>query len=152
MGFVDVLVSNLYLQTRRRDRYGRTLLALLGLSQDEEIWKAWIECIHLTYLLFDFMTQWIYERFVEKYEDKSVERPEWMNKENEGKFIKRIAEIYIWKGTGGEEVDKALAELFGRNGADLEEWTGNPKKKSRKGISRSRKVEPEEARAGTAVK
>ncbi|GMH76012.1 hypothetical protein TL16_g06942 [Triparma laevis f. inornata] len=88
-------------------------------TKDEEIWKGWIETIHPTYLPFDLMTQWL-KRLVEKFE-RGVERPEWINAENEKNFIKRIAEIYIWKGTGGEEVDMALVKLFGRSGADLEE-------------------------------
>jgi len=29
--------------------------------------------------------------------------------------------FYVWKGTDGEEVDKALVELFGGSGVDLEE-------------------------------
>eukprot|EP00519_Triparma_laevis_P015796 CAMPEP_0182494828 /NCGR_PEP_ID=MMETSP1321-20130603/3665_1 /TAXON_ID=91990 /ORGANISM="Bolidomonas sp., Strain RCC1657" /LENGTH=42 /DNA_ID= /DNA_START= /DNA_END= /DNA_ORIENTATION= len=34
-----------------------------------------------------------------KYENKSVERPEWMSgEEAEEEFIKRIAEVYEWYG------------------------------------------------------
>lgn len=89
---------------------------------DEKVWekgfKTKDETIHPTYLPFNLMTQWL-ERLVEKFE-RGVERPEWINAENEENFTKRIAEIYIWKGTGGEEVDTALVKLFGRSGADLE--------------------------------
>ncbi|GMI15621.1 hypothetical protein TrLO_g15175 [Triparma laevis f. longispina] len=69
-----------------------------------------------------------------------------MNKASQGKFIKRIAKIYVWKGAGGEEVDKALEKLFGRSGADLEEGAdGRPsfirgKKSNRK---KSGKINPE---------
>lgn len=90
-------------------------------TKDEKIWKGWVECFHPTYLPFDLMTPRIYEALVEKYEDKSLERPDWMNKSNESEFIKRVARIYKWKGTDGEEVNKALAQLFERSGVDLEE-------------------------------
>ncbi|GMI13429.1 hypothetical protein TrLO_g4178 [Triparma laevis f. longispina] len=72
-------------------------------------------------------------------------RLEWMNSKNNGKFIKRIAEIYKWKGTDGRGVDKALAKLFGRCGADLEEGADGlsltfiKSKKSKKSL----KIEPE---------
>ncbi|GMH93336.1 hypothetical protein TL16_g12601 [Triparma laevis f. inornata] len=83
-----------------------------------------------------------------KYEDKSVERPEWMNKKIENNFIKRIAEIYTWKGSHGDEVNKALDKLFERSGADLEEGVDGklsfiPSKKSKKGLG-ANKVQPEE--------
>ncbi|GMH71940.1 hypothetical protein TL16_g05789 [Triparma laevis f. inornata] len=89
-------------------------------TKDDEIW-GWVEFIHPTYFPFDLVTLWLCEKLVEKYEDKNMEKPERMNKKNEGKFIKRIAKIYAWKGTDGEEVDKALEKLFERSGADLEE-------------------------------
>ena len=89
-------------------------------TKDDEIW-GWVEFIHPTYFPFDLITLWLCEKLVEKYEDKNMERPERMNKKNEGKFIKRIAKIYAWKGTDGEEVDKALEKLFERSGADLDE-------------------------------
>lgn len=46
-----------------------------------------------------------------------------MDTENKAKykFIKRIAEIYVWRGSHGDEVDEALVKLFGKSGADLEE-------------------------------
>lgn len=69
-------------------------------TKDEEVYKGWIECIHPTYLPFDLMADWICGEVVEKYEDRKVERPEWMNKKGEGKFIKRITEVYSWGGGG----------------------------------------------------
>ncbi|GMH66769.1 hypothetical protein TL16_g04501 [Triparma laevis f. inornata] len=96
------------------------------------------------------MTPWICERLVEKYEEKSVKRPEWMNSKNDGKFTKRIAKIYAWKGTDREEVDKELTKLFGRSGADLEEGVDEqrsfiPSKKSKWKIDVSAKERTEEA-------
>ncbi|GMH71529.1 hypothetical protein TrLO_g9083 [Triparma laevis f. longispina] len=100
--------------------------------RDERIWRKarktknderWglVAYTHPAYLEFDdVVTPWICEDLVEKYEEEGVERPKWMNSKNNGKFIKRIAEIYIWKGSDGEKVDVALAKLFKRSGADLE--------------------------------
>ena len=91
------------------------------LTKDEEIWKGMVRRIHPTYLPFDMLTPWICETLVGKYEDKSVERPEWMSwEEAEDKFIKRIAEVYEWYGKDGEEVNEALNKLFERSGRDLE--------------------------------
>ena len=109
---------------------------------------------HPTFIPFDEVTPWICESLVVIHEDKSVERPEWMNKKNEGNFIKCITEIYKWKGTGGEEVDKALVKLFGRSGADLEESVDGqlsfiPSKKSKRRIG-ARKVKPDEMMAEPA--
>ncbi|GMH79514.1 hypothetical protein TL16_g08173 [Triparma laevis f. inornata] len=58
----------------------------------QEIWE-WIHDIHPTYLPFDETTSWICKHLVEKNEDKSVERPEWTIKKNEGKFVKRTAAV-----------------------------------------------------------
>ncbi|GMH64401.1 hypothetical protein TrLO_g8290 [Triparma laevis f. longispina] len=107
-------------QQHARDAFNDVKIREKGCkTKDDEHW-GWIGFIHPTYLPFDCMTPWVCERLVEKYEDKSVGRPEWMNEENEDTFIKRIAEIYTWKGSHGEEVNKALNKLFGKSGADLE--------------------------------
>ncbi|GMH75404.1 hypothetical protein TL16_g06753 [Triparma laevis f. inornata] len=88
-------------------------------SKDDEFW-GWVGFIHPTYLDFDLMTPWICERLVEKYELGGLARPEWMDSENSEKFIKRITEVYAWKGSHEEEVDKALVKLFKRIRVDLE--------------------------------
>ncbi|GMH71523.1 hypothetical protein TrLO_g9081 [Triparma laevis f. longispina] len=117
-------------------------------SKDAEIW-GWFAHIHPIFFPFDLLTPWICEELFEKYGNEGVERPEWMNEENNGKFIKRVVEIYIWKGgVVGAKVDVALAKLFGRNGADLEAGVDGKlsfiqSKKSRKGI-KVNKVQPEE--------
>lgn len=88
-------------------------------TKDEEKWKGWVETIHPTYLPFDLMTPWI-KSLVEKYGDEGVERPRWLDRGNESIFIKRVAEIYIWKGEDEVvEVDEALVKLFGKSSADL---------------------------------
>ena len=84
---------------------------------------------HPAYLEFDdVVTPWICEDLVEKYEEEGVERPKWMNSKNNGKFIKRIAEIYIWKGSDGEKVDVALALPAGGTSQRSQPrgWTGAP--------------------------
>ncbi|GMH79516.1 hypothetical protein TL16_g08174 [Triparma laevis f. inornata] len=117
-------------------------------SKDAEIWR-WFAHIHPIFFPFGLLTPWICEELFEKYGNEGVERPEWMNEENNGKFIKRVVEIYIWKGgVVGAKVDVALAKLFGRNGADLEAGVDGKlsfiqSKKSRKGI-KVNKVQPEE--------
>ncbi|GMI06803.1 hypothetical protein TrLO_g6166 [Triparma laevis f. longispina] len=103
-----------------------------------------------TYLPFDLMTPWICETLVEKYEDVGVQRPEWMNSENNGKFIKRVAAVYIWKGMDGEKVDKALTTLCRRSVADLEEDVDGqlsfiPSKKNR-GQFNTQRAKPEEVK------
>lgn len=113
-------------------------------TKSDERWGL-VAYTHPTYIPFDVVTPWLCEELVEKYEDKSVGRPEWMNSENNGKFIKCIAKIYKCKGSDKEEVDKALVKLFGRNGADLEEGvegqlTFIPSKKSKRRID---KIQPE---------
>ncbi|GMH65365.1 hypothetical protein TrLO_g12698 [Triparma laevis f. longispina] len=79
--------------------------------------------LHPRYLPFDLMTTWICEDLLEKYENKSVERPKWMaGKGNEAKFINCVVEIHTWKDEDeiAEKVNKALDKLFGKSGADLE--------------------------------
>ena len=83
-----------------------------SLTKNDEVWN-WAEFIHPTYLPFDILTPWICETLVGKYYDKSVERPEWMrSKEAEGKFIKRVSEIYEWYGEDGENVNEAWLEVW----------------------------------------
>ena len=111
------------------------------------MYKGWIESMNPTYLPFDLMTTWICETLVEKYEDVGWQRPAWMNSENNGKFIKRVAAVYIWKGMDEEKVDKALTTLCRRSGADLEKGVGGqlsfiPSKKSR-GTFNTQRVKPE---------
>ena len=119
-------------------------------TKDEEIWKGWVETIHPTYFPFDVLTPWICENLVDKYEDKSVERPEWIRgKEAEDKFIKRIAVVYEWYGKDGEEVNEALDKLFERSRRNLEKGIDgqltfikikNSKSKSGKGLGEGGKM------------
>lgn len=99
------------------------------------------------YLPFDEVTPWICEHLVEKYEDKSVERPEWMNAATSSNFIKRIAVLHRYHGKDENEVDEALVKLFGRSGSDLEsevqgQLTFIKSKKSKKSL----KIEPEKVK------
>ncbi|GMH65857.1 hypothetical protein TL16_g11548 [Triparma laevis f. inornata] len=99
-------------------------------TKDDENW-SWVVGIHPTYLPFDEVTPWICDCLAGKYDkmydtlNKGVERPEWMSgKENEGKFIERVVEIYTWRGEDDKdvkEVNKALTKLFGKNGGDEED-------------------------------
>ncbi|GMH72809.1 hypothetical protein TrLO_g7012 [Triparma laevis f. longispina] len=120
-------------------------------TKDNEIYEAWIENTHLTYLPFDAMTPWICKKLVEKYEDDSVERPTWMNNTkvgdttNEVKFVKRIVQLYTWKESYVDKVKEALEKLFGRSGEDLENGVGGQLtfSKGKKSKKRLGKVEPE---------
>ena len=86
-------------------------------TRDDEIW-SWVYYIHPTYFPFDELVPWISEDLVAKYEDKAVERPEWMVNENE--VVKRIVEVFKWKGKHEEVADEALMKLFRKSSADLE--------------------------------
>ena len=89
-------------------------------EMDSEIW-GWVGHTHPTYLPFDDMSRWLCKNLVEKYEDKAVERPDWMRgKLAESLLIKRFAEIYTWKGLNMEDVNEAMDKLFGRSGNNLE--------------------------------
>ncbi|GMH54137.1 hypothetical protein TrLO_g12809 [Triparma laevis f. longispina] len=86
------------------------------LNKEEERWLM-VKRQHPIYLPFDEVTPWICEHLVEKYEDKSVERPEWMNAATSSNFIKRIAVLYRYHGKDENEVDEASeavrSERFG---------------------------------------
>ncbi|GMH64394.1 hypothetical protein TL16_g03953 [Triparma laevis f. inornata] len=83
-------------------------------TKDEEHWSH-VAAVNPTYLPFDKVTPWICTELVEKYADKNanVERPHWFNDEGGSKFIKRIIELYDWREKDKDEVNEALAKLFG---------------------------------------
>lgn len=87
-------------------------------SKDEDRWLL-LKRFHPIYICFEEVTPWICNHLVEVY-GNDEKRPEWMAGESEDTFIKRIVEIYEWKGSDSVEVDNALTTLFGRNGEDLE--------------------------------
>lgn len=96
-------------------------------TKDDEIWYAWVESVHPTYIPFEVVTPWLCSHLVDLYGDKRNPRPKWLdktteeNEKGEAYFIKRIVTIYKWYNKDSEEVNKALSLLFGRNGEDMEE-------------------------------
>ncbi|GMH58934.1 hypothetical protein TL16_g02721 [Triparma laevis f. inornata] len=114
-------------------------------TKDDESWD-WIGFIYPTYLPFDFMTPWMCEDLVEKYEEEGVTRPDWMNNEKKDEFIKRIVTIYEWKGAYEEEIGEALVKLFGKSCVDLEKGVEGQLTfiKSKKSKKKLEQIEPEE--------
>jgi hypothetical protein len=93
--------------------------------EDEKIWEKkfltkdeeryyWVSSISPVYLPFEAITQWIWIDLVVKYEDKTVERPEWMK--DEDSFIKRIVALYRWRDDSVyiQITNDALYRLFGK--------------------------------------
>ncbi|GMI14045.1 hypothetical protein TrVE_jg2941 [Triparma verrucosa] len=89
-------------------------------TKDDERYLVWLKCIHPIYLPFSEITEWICVDLIEKYENNIVERPAWMSGSSSFEFVKRVSELYSWRGEDVEIVDAALVKLFGVGGEDLE--------------------------------
>ena len=78
---------------------------LAAKTKDDDFW-GYIIGLHPTYLPTEELSDWLCVNLIEKYEDRSAARPEWMRGDGEFKFIKRILTVYNWKGVDEGEAER----------------------------------------------